>query len=461
MHNLRTKVIVSLGPSTRSEEIIIELAKLGVSGFRINFAHGEPKEWDFYVKAVRHAEEITGKPLALIGDLRGSSIRIGELDSEVRVSRGESVRFVLSSRGGGKDEVPLPNPKVFESVDVGDVIVMDDGKVRLRISEVGPDYIVATALTDAVIRSRKTLVVKDREFDLPVLTSKDIEDIKYACSRGFDYLGLSYVRTPEDVRLLKDYMRELGCNARVIAKIETRQALRNLESIVAEADVVLVARGDLGMCFGIEEIPRIQKRIVMTSRRLGKPVILATQLLESMIEKQVPTRSEVVDISVAISEGVDALMLTGETSIGKYPVEAASWLVKIVRTTEEYVRPEYVPPIENIKVMYAKGVVELAKYLKGKIVIYSMKGTTAIFIASLRPSVDTYVGVPSIEVARKLSILWGINPIVINAKNYDEGLEKTYSELLGKGLIRIGDLVVLTYGLRGDEQIIKVRRVLE
>ncbi|OYT46986.1 MAG: pyruvate kinase [Desulfurococcales archaeon ex4484_42] len=458
---MRTKIIASLGPSSRSRDVILGLARAGASGFRINFAHGNRGEWDDIVESVRSVEASIGKAIALIGDLRGASIRIGNLSKEVRLRRDETVRFVLKDSSDRADEIPLPNPRVFEGLEAGDLIVMDDGKVRLRVVDVGYDYALVTALTDVVIRSRKALTIRGKELDLPTLTNKDVNDLKYACSKGFNYIGLSYVRSANDVLTLKEYMRELRCNSKVIAKIETRSAVRNLKEIVEVSDAVLVARGDLGMNFGLEEIPRIQRRIIRECRRLGKPVIVATQLLESMIESPVPTRAEVSDITVAISEGVDALMLTGETAVGKYPVEAVMWLSRIVRSAEEYIEPEKIEPEGEIKFKYAKGVIELSKCLNAKIVIYSRRGTTARYIAALRPTTETYVGVPSINVARELAILWGIEPLIVEARTYEDGLEDTYRRLRDEEKLKIGDLVVMTYGMIGEEQTIKVKRVLE
>jgi len=458
---MRTKIIASLGPSSRSRDVILGLARAGASGFRINFAHGNRGEWDDIVESVRSVEASIGKAIALIGDLRGASIRIGNLSKEVRLRRDETVRFVLKDSSDRADEIPLPNPRVFEGLEAGDLIVMDDGKVRLRVVDIGYDYALVTALTDVVIRSRKALTIRGKELDLPTLTNKDVNDLKYACSKGFNYIGLSYVRSANDVLTLKEYMRELRCNSKVIAKIETRSAVRNLKEIVEVSDAVLVARGDLGMNFGLEEIPRIQRRIIRECRRLGKPVIVATQLLESMIESPVPTRAEVSDITVAISEGVDALMLTGETAVGKYPVEAVMWLSRIVRSAEEYIEPEKIEPEGEIKFKYAKGVIELSKCLNAKIVIYSRRGTTARYIAALRPTTETYVGVPSINVARELAILWGIEPLIVEARTYEDGLEDTYRRLRDEEKLKIGDLVVMTYGMIGEEQTIKVKRVLE
>jgi pyruvate kinase len=252
----------------------------------------------------------------------------------------------------------------------------------------------------------------------------------------------------------------MGCDIGILAKIETLSALRNLDSIIEASDGVVVARGDLGMNVGLEELPSIQKRIVRRCRELGKPVIVATQLLESMRENPVPTRSEVVDVYEAVVSGVDALMLTGETSVGKYPVEVVRWLSRIVRAAEGSSPPAVERYVADLRTRFVKGVVELAEDLGATIAIYSMRGRTARRVSAMRPRVPVYVGVPTIKEARKLSILWGLNVFVIEASNYVEGLEKLYKHLTSSGLLRVNDIVVLAYGfIEEHEEVIKIRRV--
>ncbi len=454
----RVKLIASLGPSSKDLDTVLRMVAAGASGFRINFAHGDEGFWRILAGNVRRAEEVSGRSLTLITDLEGSSIRLGVLPKPLVLRKGCTAKLVLKERAEGEGEIPLPNERVFTGLEEGDVLVMDDGRVRLRVVKVSGSEVEVAALTDAVIKSRKGVVVQNKEFDLPALTQKDLNDLKFACSVRTDYVGLSYVRSAENVKVLKDLLNELGCDARVIAKIETRSAVKNISSIARVADVILVARGDLGMNFGLEEIPRIQRKIVEASLRAGKPVIVATQLLESMVENPVPTRAEIVDVYAAVSEGVDALMLTGETAAGKYPVEAVKWLSRIASRAEavEEIRTyREGGPLER---RYAKGVAELAEDLGAKIVLYSSQGVTAKHIASIRPSVRFYVAVPSVEVARRINILWGVNPLIVESRSHEEGLEEAFKELVRKGDISIGDLVVLTYGMKGEEQVIKVRR---
>jgi len=463
------KVIASLGPSSSNIDVIERMVRAGANAFRINFAHGDPEQWAKFVDMVRTVEARLGVPLALIGDLRGPSIRIGLLERPILLNRGDVVRFVYAEQIKGDEcAVPIPTKHFFEIVEVGDVIVMDDGKVRLRVVEkVGPEEIEAVAMTDARITSHKAVVIRGKDYELPTLSKDDLVSLEFALEHDFDYISLSYVRRPEDVELLRSILAKKGrSDVGVIAKIETKSAVENLEKIADNADVVMVARGDLGMNFNLEDIHFLQKYIVAKCLRKGKPVIVATQLLESMIENTVPTRAEVVDISVAVEQGVDALMLTGETSIGKHPVEAVSWLRRIADHVESRMDRELELVIErarsrpmDIATRFAKGVVELAEDIGAKLVIFTMKGNTAKRIASLRPRIRVFAATPSIQVMRKLSILWSLEPFYVEAENYKEGLEKALEVARSKGYVSIGDLVVRTYGLREAEHVIEVTRI--
>ena len=457
----KTKIIASLGPASSSHEVIVKMAEAGASGFRINFAHGDPGLWSSLVDGVLKAESVLGKPLTLIGDLRGPSIRIGELDKPVQLKKGDRIRLVLSDKGSADErEVPLPIKEVYTGLDVGDIIVMDDGRARLEVLDVASNYVELMALTDTTIKSRKTLAVINKDFDLPPLTDKDLADLKFALENNFDYIGLSYVKTPTDIESLRNIMKRWGHEeVKIIAKIETKSALDNLEGIIEATDVVLVARGDLGMILGLEKVPHLQRFIVGKAIEMEKPIIIATQLLESMVESPVPTRAEVVDVNTAIAEGVDALMLTGETAIGKYPIEAVRWLKRIIRAAEGNISIAKRRSPRSLGASFAKGVTELAEDLNAKLVIYSVYGNTARLTSLLRPTIDLYVGTPSSKVLKQINILWGVKGHLVKASSYDEGLEETYKLLKQINEIRLGDLVVLTYGLRGDEQVIRVKRV--
>lgn len=457
----KTKIIASLGPSSSSFEVIYGMAEAGASGFRINFAHGDCSSWSSIIDSLMKVEETLKKPLTLIGDLRGPSIRLGDIDGAVQVKRGERVKLVLSSKGSVENrEVPLPIKEVYDSLEVGDVVVLDDGRVRLEVVDVSSSHVELMALTDVVIKSRKALAIPSKDFDIPPLTGKDVEDLKFALEHNVDYVGLSYVRTPMDIESLRNLLKRWNRgDVKIIAKIETKTAINNLEGIIEASDVVLVARGDLGMVIGLEKVPYFQQLIIDKAMDMEKPVIIATQLLESMTENPVPTRAEVVDINSAVSEGVDALMLTGETAIGKYPVEAVRWLKRIIKAAEENVRITRRRLVKGLWASFTKGVVSLAEDLNAKLVVYSIHGNTARLASLLRPMVDLYVGTPDIKVLKQLNVLWGVKGYLVKASSYDEGLEETFKLLKQLNEVKLGDLVILAYGLREDEQLIRVKRV--
>jgi pyruvate kinase len=468
---LFVKIIVSLGPASDDVNVVTNMIRLGVSGFRINFAHGTPEDWARYVKTVRSLEDASGRPLAIIGDLQGPSLRIGKLEKPVVLRRGEIIKIVYGSEAsGGEDKrAPIPIHRFFDVVEEGDIVVMDDGKTRLRVTGVYSDHVEAIALTDSVITSKKAVTIRGKDIDLPILTESDFNCVKFALEHGFDYLGISYVRSGSDIDVLREYLKRIGRDdVGIIAKIETRSAIENLDEILERSDVVLIARGDLGMSFGLEEIHALQSRIAEKALEMRRPVIIATQLLESMVEKPVPTRAEVVDVSTAIEMGVDALMLTGETSIGKYPVEAVSWLIKIANFTErEILKRGFKRIIEkarssvnNIQVMFAKGVLELAEDLNAKLLVFSIHGNTAKRISSLKPSIPVYVGSPNITTLRRLAILWGLQLMRVDAQEYDEGLQKSLQKAIELGYVSIGDLVITTYGLREPRQKVEIQRIV-
>jgi len=457
--------VASLGPASSDSDIVGRMVSLGISGFRVNFAHGDRDSWSNYVDIVREAELGSGRYIALVGDLMGPSLRLGKLSENIDVKKGSIVRFSMVSSSMLKSreviEVPIDVPKkVIEEVSEGDVVLMNDGRVSFSVIEVGDSYFNAVAQTDSVLSSRKALIVKGKEFDLPILSKKDMDDLKFACSEGFDYVGLSYVRSSTDVLYVRKLLEKLNCGSSVLVKIETLSALKNLDSIIDESDGVVVARGDLGMNLGLEEVPSLQKRIVRKSREYGKPVIVATQLLESMIDNPVPTRAEVVDVYEAVQSGVDALMVTGETAVGKYPVEVIRWLNKIIKVAEAGLSLTQERPAIDLRTRFVRGVIELAEDLGAAIAIYSMRGVTAKRASIMRPRVPVYVGVPKPEVARKLSIMWGLSTYVIEASSYSEGLEKLYEFLISGGMLRAGDIAVLVYGLVEEyEEVIRIRRV--
>lgn len=462
----RVKMIVTLGPASATLEIVSNMAKEGVTGFRINFSHGNRDEWLNLVKIVREAEKKTRKHLALIGDLQGPSVRLGVVEEPFTVKRGDTVEIVLSEKAGkGERIIPLPIEKFFEAVEEGDRLLMDDGRLVLAVEEAHADRIVARVLTEGKISSHKAIVIRGKEVELPAITHKDFQDIEFAVKQDFDYIALSYVRSGDDIKALKNIIEEYNeTDIGVIAKIETVSGVRRLRSIINEADIILVARGDLGMQFPLEDIPWLQRTIMNESLKRGKPVIVATQILGSMAESPTPSRAEIVDVVTAMAEGADAVMLTGETAVGKYPLETVKWLKKIIEKYSEKINYPRPKPLDekDVKERFAYSVVILSEELRAKLAVYSRHGNTAMRIAKYRPNTPFYVASSSNKVLRKLSIIWGIRPIKVEAESYTSGLKETYRVLLERNEVCYGDIIVLTYGMIGEEEhLIKIVRALK
>lgn len=459
----KTKIAVTIGRSSSDPETIREMALAGASVFRINFSHGTKDQWRDIVRIVRETESELGKHFALVGDLPGPSVRLGILENPLDVRAGELVKLVFSerARGGSEKLIPLPNEVALRALRKGHVILMDDGLAAFRVESTTGSEAVLKALTDARISSRKTMVIQGKGLDLPTISSKEIEIVKFAASEGFDYIGLSYVRGEEDIAMLRGILLSLGAeNISIIGKIEVPAAVRKLDEIVNAADAVLVARGDLGMHFPLEEVPRLQRKIVKTSIDRGKPVIVATQLLGSMIENPVPTRSEVVDVVAALTDGVDVLMLTSETAIGRYPVEAVRWLSKIMERYEPTIMPprRAVEAEDNIRDRFASGIVSLAESLNAVIAVYTLSGRTARRIASFRPSNPIISASPEKGTLRKLALIRGIETIETKSRNYEEGLSELEERLMKSGIGPKAQTIVLTYGMK--EELIHLVKII-
>lgn len=468
---LRTKIIVTIGPASSDYDVIKSFLREGVSGFRINFSHGDPSTWDKYLDIINEASNELNVYPAIIGDLKGPQLRIGDFNA-FTIAKGDTVilKYIPKNKCFNEAKtIPINYSRLFELIEVGDIILLDDGRIKLRVEEVYTDHAKLIALNDGIVYPRKTLIVSGKEIGLPILTSSDIEAVKYAVLKEFTYLALSYVRTSRDVLMLKDLLSRSNRNdIGVIAKIETKDAIRNLKTIVSSADAIIVARGDLGMHYSLEEIPRLQKMIVNESIKFGKPVLIATQLLESMVNNPQPTRSEVVDVINAVFDGVDAILLTNETAIGKYPVESVRWLKKILREAEKWFfeegREHIIRRIEpvNPREKYAKGLVLLAENIGSKILVYTKTGLMPSRISKYRPRVPVYAGSSNRVIVRKLSLNYGIKSYYIETDitlDYEEGINILYKKLFTEHEISYGDIVLLTYGPR--ETLLNVIKIVE
>ncbi|KUO92072.1 MAG: pyruvate kinase [Thermocladium sp.] len=449
----RVKLMASIGPATDDPATFQEVAK-HIDGARINFSHGDPQEWGRRVSLIR------GAGLPILGDLRGPGVRTGLVHGEIIVKAGETIVFKYGQEATG-GEVPVPIKEFFAAVEPRDVLVMNDGRLKLIVESKDEKTIKATAQSSGVIGSNKSIDVKGKDYPLPILDDHDKEALSLAVDSGFEFIGISHVRSAKDILEVKSYLSSKGSEAKVIAKMESRAAIDNLKEVVEAADYVMVARGDLGMTFELEEVPIIQQRIVEEALRQGRPVMVATQLLSSMVSNPVPTRAEVVDVMTAVTQGVDALLLTDETTIGKYPIDAVKWLERI---SAKYEGSSSIVGVDlslyDYRMRFAMGVAKLASDMGAKIVIFTKSGLTAVRISRFRPGVPILAATPSNYVARQLRMMWGVESSVVKASDYEAGLEEAFNRFLELGLITPGENVVLTYGMQGREaeHLIRVRR---
>jgi len=458
----KTKILVTLGPSSSKENVILRLIREGVDGFRLNFSHGTHEEKRKIIQIIRKFEEKFKQGIPIIGDLQGPVIRIGEID-DLCVRRGDTVYLIYGKKGDSENKkIPIPNEDAFAMIDENDLILIESGRIIIRADEIIGDEIRGTVLLDGVIKSEKTFAIKGKDIPLPTLSEKDIEDVKFCVENDLDYIGLSFVRDPTDVVGLRELLEEFGKpEIKIISKIETKQAVENIRGILKRSDAILVARGDLAIYYDLERIPEIQQYLIKESRAHGKPSIVATQLLESMTTNPMPTRSEVVDVMNAVKEGVDSLLLTGETAIGKYPIESVIWLGKIIQEAEETQQIMQVEPVdEAVYDKFAHGVTQMADTLNAKIAAYTRSGTTAYRLARYRPRCDVYAFTPLEKIARQLRMVWGVSPFLIDELEPHEAFSRIIEVLKKKKEVTFGDIVILTTGMAvGTTDTIRIEKV--
>ncbi len=433
------KIIATIGPSSRSVEVVRGMVRSGVDGFRLNFSHGTLEEKEEEIEVIRDVEREEGHPLPIIGDLQGPAVRLGEFEP-VSLSRGST--FTLSR--DGSEGIPVPYDDFFKLVERGDMVLFEGGRIAARTLEAAGGKVVAEALVEGTLKPRKTVAIRGKEFDLPSITEKDGRDLEFAMKEDLEYIALSFTRSKEDVKELRDRLEEADSGSWIIAKIETIPGVENVDSIAEEADALLVARGDLGAKFPLETIPTLQMRIIEAAIRHGKPSIVATQLLDSMMENPIPTRSEVVDVYTAVRDGADALLLTGETAIGRHPVESAEWTNRIASYSERGYGPRRLAEGDTVYDRFALGVVELAEAIDAKIAAYTRGGFTARRLSRYRPRIPLNVFAPTLETLRKVALLWGARPAALVKGEVDlKGLADIAVE---NGIADKGDRLVLVRG---------------
>jgi len=455
----QTKIVATVGPACASEDQLAELIHAGVDVFRLNAAHGDAAERDAHLKAVHGAARRIGRPVGVLLDLAGPKIRLGELpDGELTLDANQPVRFVRrpGPSRGTMPELTSTYERLIDELAEGDRILLADGTVSLLVQQRTADSAVCRVIQPGTIRSRQGVNLPGVKLSVPPLGPADREAAQWAAERGIDFVGLSFVRSAAEVGELQALLRAEGATAQVIAKIEKPEALEQLDPIVEAADGVMVARGDLGVEIDIATMAVAQKQIVGACRRHGKPVIVATQMLDSMQHSRIPTRAEVADVANAILDGVDACMLSGETAVGRYPREAVEMMHRIALATEPLCRnrarvrvPE--PPLGSIKPITA-AVVEaagrVAEQLEARLVVVaSASGATALWLSKNRYYVPT-LGVSDSEATlRRMCLYWGVIPLPdAPAQSKDALLRHVVGWGRGAGFLRPGDRIVVVAG---------------
>jgi pyruvate kinase len=461
----RTKIVATLGPASSTPEALKQLVLAGMDGARLNLSHGTHDEHRERARLVRATEAELGRPIALIADLQGPKLRIGKLEGPVTLSRGEDV-VVAGGESSVDGELPVSPAVIGEVLQPGHEVLIDDGLIRLRVEDVEAGRARCAVVSGGVITSHKGVNLPGVPVPIPSLTRKDMDDLELALDLGVDFVALSFVRSAADVRDLHALLEQAGSQAHVIAKIEKAEAVDALEAILREADAVMVARGDLGVEIGVAALPLLQKRIIVAALERGKPVITATQMLESMIHQAEPTRAEASDVANAILDGSSALMLSGETAIGEYPVESLAYMDRIARAVEPALgyRHELPEASEEPTVGQAmsNAACDLAEALGAQaILVPTYTGRTASAVARLRPR-RAIIGLTHHDyVIRQMALEWGVTPLLIpESADFEDLWAHSLEIARQKGLVTRGDRVVITAGTAvnqpGTTDLIKV-----
>lgn len=470
----RTKIVCTLGPSSNTVEKIDQLVRNGMNIARINFSHGTHKDNGKVIQNVRNVANRYDVSLPILADLQGPKIRVGDMkDGGQEVKAGDYVTLTTQDVEGTSETVPVDYSGLVDDAVEGNKVLINDGLLELKVIKKNSDSLVAQVVVGGLLKSRKGLNLPDVDISMSSLTDKDIDDLEFALSQGVDYVGMSFVRSADDIQEVISRVRARESNAGIIAKIEKPEAVNVIDDIIEESSGIMVARGDLGIEIASEKVPMVQKKIIDRSRQAGKPVITATQMLDSMIENPRPTRAESSDVANAVLDGTDAVMLSGETAAGDYPVESLQTMDKICRSVENdaphiysslsYRKPEWREKqvIESL----AYSCVMLSENVEAKVIsIITHSGSTARRIAKFRPRVPIVAFTESDEVRQQLGLVWGVRPVKIDEIfDTDKSVRVMEEHLKTHGLVNRGDRAIIATGMpiakRGRTNMIKVSTI--
>ncbi len=449
----RTKIVATLGPASSSPDVMGRLFQAGADVFRLNFSHGSHDDHVARIAAIRELEERTRRPIGILADVQGPKLRVGRFGGgRVHLQTGGDFRLDLNPTPGNARRVQLPHPEIISAASIGSSLLLDDGKLRLRVSRKREDALECDVVVGGPLSDRKGVNVPDVSLPIPALTEKDRSDLAFALAHGVDYIGLSFVQRAEDVAEAKALV---GGRAWIMTKLEKPQALDNLDAILELSDAVMVARGDLGVELPPEEVPLAQKRIVRAARQLGKPVVVATQMLESMITAPAPTRAEASDVATAVFDGADAVMLSAETAAGQFPYEAVNMMDRIVARVEQdpgwraIIEASRPAPEHTTASAIAAAVRQVTHTIGAQaIVAFTTSGGTALGVSRERPESPVLALTPSLTTARRLAVAWGVHAIVVpDVHSMSEATTRAERVARSEGFAASGQSIIVAAGV--------------
>ena len=446
----KTKIICSIGPMSVNPDVMEKMVYAGMNVARINFSHATIEERNKVIESVEEVRNRTGRNIAILWDTRGPEFRSGKLENgPIELVSGRTIRIVKDDILGTQEKISVNHPEALNSLSVGDIIFLENAKMKLSVISCESDGVTCAIIDGGTLGECKSISVPGIKLDIPYVSELDREDIKYACLHGGDYIATSFVSSAEDVieikNILKSYGRE---DLQIICKIESDLGIKNLESILEVSDGIMVARGDLGTEIPSEKLPIVQKKMIKTCREMGKVAIVATEMLETMMENSRPKRAETSDIANAVLDGTDAVMLSGETTVGKHPVETVEAMARICEVTEQYADFDYLKQYRSTDVPTAicESVVDSANHLNAKLICAStISGTTARIISNLKPNAIILGLCPNAKVGRSLALNWGVYPVILPiCESTDEVLTESINKARQFMDLDKGDIVITT-----------------
>ena len=470
--NRKAKILATLGPSSSSPEIMEEMFVNGCDVFRLNFSHDTIENHRKNLENIRNLEKKYNHSTCVLADLQGPKLRVGYFkNKEENLKKGQIIRLDLNNEKGDKERINFPHPEIYEFLTPNTILLVDDGKIKLQIIEQNKDFLKAEILNDGTISDNKGINIPDVILPIESLTNKDKSDLKKALEMGVDWVALSFVQQPEDILKLK---KIIDNKALIMAKIEKPSAVKNIDEIIKVSDGVMIARGDLGVEMQTEKVPIVQKNIIKRCRYFGKPVVVATQMLESMVNNLVPTRAEASDVANAIYDGTDAVMLSGESAIGAYPTESVSTMDRIIENVEKDKNNFNleVDDIENLKKIDNTDAITNAAYSIANnagakaIITFSVSGKTTLRMARERAPVQIIGLSPNIQTSRKMQIVWGVNSCYApqDAANTTEMVKIACSIVKNKNLVKPDDNVIITagvpFGNAGSTNLLRLAKII-